>query len=209
MGADRTGYGEERGGGEVAAIVMCATVSQGITKSIDEQAYFNLIWQPSVKENPTIFARTAVRALSVWQMNNLKGCSAPSLFSAHSLCHIISAWLTLKFAFELSWAERSWGASASLPPSLCSFWWPQNVLPPFAFAVTKVFSLVSLRKCVRGVGVCVWVNFAIFAHGLLGTIKIILVSGTQAWTRCGSLGLFLWLSRLIGMDCVPSQRGNI
>lgn len=31
-----------------------------------------------------------------------------------------------------------------------------------------------------GVGVCVWVNFAIFAHGLLGTIKIILVSGTQA-----------------------------
>lgn len=29
--------------GEVAAIVMCATVSQGITKSIDEQAYFNLI----------------------------------------------------------------------------------------------------------------------------------------------------------------------
>lgn len=33
----------EGGGDEVAAIVMCATVSQGITKSIDEQAYFNLI----------------------------------------------------------------------------------------------------------------------------------------------------------------------
>lgn len=159
MGADRTGCRGKGEGAEVAAIVMCATVSQGITKSIDEQAYFNLIWQPSVKENPTIFARTAVRALSVWQMNNLKGWSvphpAPSLFFAHSLCHIISAWLTLKFAFELSWAERSWVASASFSPSLCSFWWPQNVLPPFAFAVTKVFSLVSLRKCVRGLCVCV------------------------------------------------------
>lgn len=30
-------------GMEMGAIVMCATVSQGITKSIDEQAYFNLI----------------------------------------------------------------------------------------------------------------------------------------------------------------------
>lgn len=194
---------------------MCATVSQGITKSIDEQAYFNLIWQPSEKANPTILARTAVRALSVWQMNNLKGCSIPhsvySFLSAHSL------FLSLSYNFSMInfeiciRVELSWVASASVSPSLFSFWWPQNVLPPFAFAVSKVFSLVSLLKCVRE---CVWVNFAIFAHGLLGIIKIILVSGTQAWTLCGSLGLFLgniflWLSHLIGMDCVPSQRGTI
>lgn len=183
---------------------MCATVSQGITESIDEQAYFNLIWQPSEKANPTIFARTAVGALSVWQMNNLKGCSTPQLpqstHNAHSLCHIISAWLTLKFAFKLSCLCLCLVLPHSDDPKMFSrllyLPWP------------KSFSLVSFLKsllsvlCV-GVGVCVyvWVNFAIFAHGLWGTIKIILVSGRleATWTRSSCLSFSLAFSWPMGL----------